>query len=352
MAGKSEDSIKLYQQISSEISKGNIKPVYVLCGEETFFPDRIQEAFVELVPQETRDFNLDILYGRETTLNQALSAARSYPMMAERRVVIVRDFHRYFDPGRDEEESNREDLISYLQQPNPATVLVLIDENKPDGKTRLGQALNKSEQVSVYKFDPVKEEQMPQWIEQWCRETAGKQIDPRASQLLAFHVGNNLMTLVAEIEKLSTYTREDTIQEADVKEVVGISREVNIFDLSDALSAGDRAKVMGLADQMLQTADNPTGEIFKTIGYLTMYFNNLWQMHRLAQKGVADNEIPKQIGMNPYFYRNLKPALRVYPLQKIPHIFEALLDADRALKGFSTMEPEDIYMMTLKRIMT
>lgn len=351
MAAKGVDSITLYRQVLNEIKKGELNSVYFLHGSDSYFPDQLQEAFINTIPEETRDFNLDVFYARETTLNQVLAAARSFPMMAERRMVIVRDFHHYFDPSRrDKSESNREDLTAYVQQPNPTTVLVIIDEKGPDQKTKLGKALKESESAAIYKFEPVSEDNLPQWIEEWAKQTREKEFEPRASQLLAFHVGNNLLSLVAEIEKLCTYTRESVITPEDVKEVVGITREAGIFELSDALTAGDRSKVLAIAEQMIQQADNATGEIFKTLGYLTVYFTNLWQMHRLLQKGVGDREVPKKIGMNPYFYKNLKPALKVYPAHRIPLIFEALLDADRSLKGFSSMSPEAVFLMTIKRI--
>lgn len=350
MAAKSVDSIKLYKEVLAEVQKGDLKPVYFIHGTDSFFPDQLQEAFINTIPEESRDFNLDVLYARESTLSQAISAARSFPMMAERRMVIIRDFHQFFDPTRDKSESNRDDLVSYIQQPNPTTVLVIIDEKGPDLKTKLGKALKDSGNGRICKFDPVKEDQLPQWIEEWARQTRQKEFDPKASQMLAFHVGNNLLTLVAEIEKLCTYSNESEIKPDDVKHVVGITREVDIFELSDALTAGDRAKVLAVGEQMIQQAENTTGEVLKALGYLTMYFTNLWQMHRLLQKGIGDMEVPKKIGMNPYFYKNLKPALRVYPLNKIPFIFEALLDADRAMKGFSTMSPDAVYLMTLKRI--
>lgn len=350
MAAKSTDSIKLYNELLKEIKSGNVKPVYFLHGPDPFFADQLQEAFIQLIPEESRDFNLDVLYARETTLNQALSAARSFPMMAERRMVVIRDFHHFFEPGRDTEDSNRDNLAAYVEQPNPGTVMVITDDRGPDGKTKLGKALKASDHARVCKFEPVHQDQLPHWIEQWAKETAGKEVDPRASQMLAFHVGNNLVNLTAEIEKLVTYAGDSTVLPEHVKEVVGISREIDIFEFSEALTSGDQSKGLRMADQMIEQAENATSEIFKTMGYMTMYFTNLWQMHRLQQKGVADREVPKQIGMNPYFYKNLKPALRVYPPGRIPLIFEALLDADRSLKGFSTMEPKAIFMMTLKRI--
>ncbi len=349
---KGVDSIKLYKEVLGEIKKGDLKPVYFIHGTDSFFPDQLQDAFINTIPEESRDFNLDVIYAQESTLSQAISAARSFPMMAERRMVVIRDFHQFFDPSRDKSESNRDDLVAYIQQPNPTTVLVIIDEKGPDMKTKLGKALKDTGYGRICKFEPVKEDQLPEWIEEWARQTRQKNFDPKASQMLAFHIGNNLLTLVAEIEKLCTYTRESEIKPDDVKNVVGITREVDIFELSDALTAGDRNKVLATGEQLINQADNATGEVLKSLGYLTLYFTNLWQMHRELQKGVSDKEVPKKIGMNPYFYRNLKPALRVFPLAKIQLVFEALLDADRSIKGFSTMGPEAIWMMTLKRIIS
>jgi DNA polymerase-3 subunit delta len=85
-------SIELYKEVLSELKSGQRKPIYYFCGEEEFFLDRLQETVESLLPPEHKDFNFDLLYARDTNPEKVLGIIRSYPMMAEQRVVVVRDF--------------------------------------------------------------------------------------------------------------------------------------------------------------------------------------------------------------------------------------------------------------------
>jgi DNA polymerase III subunit delta len=97
---KRSSSLSDLQSFLEELRSPDIKPVYAFFGEETFFLDRLQDAAIAVIPEEARDFNLDVLYGDEVKVDKVITMCRSYPMMAERRAVIVRDFMKMFDPRR------------------------------------------------------------------------------------------------------------------------------------------------------------------------------------------------------------------------------------------------------------
>ncbi|MDZ7681146.1 MAG: hypothetical protein U5J63_05375 [Fodinibius sp.] len=128
-------SIELYSEVLDELHSEERKPVYFFYGDEEFFLDKLQEAVEKLVPEDQKDFNFDLLYGRDVTPEKVLSIIRSYPMMAEQRVVILRDFKELSGYGAQAEgyQGSVNDLIPYLQQPNPTTLFVCIDTKKPSG---------------------------------------------------------------------------------------------------------------------------------------------------------------------------------------------------------------------------
>ncbi len=82
-------SIELYSRLVNELRSEDRKPIYFFYGEEEFFLDKLQQVVEGLVPDDQKDFNFDLLYGRDISPEKLLSIIRSYPMMADQRVVIL-----------------------------------------------------------------------------------------------------------------------------------------------------------------------------------------------------------------------------------------------------------------------
>ena len=370
---KKKSSLNEYKSFLEELTGHDIKPVYAFFGEETFFLDRLQEAAITAIPEEARDFNLDVLYGDEVKAEKVITMCRSFPMMAERRMVIVRDFMKMFDPRQTEAEAvepagdssdeisldaadtgagSVDDLTAYLKQPNPSTVLLLTNERRPAASTKIGAALKSSNTVASHTFQPVDEMQLPGWIMEWAAMEHQLTFEDQAVQLLAFHVGNHLQQLTMEIEKLASGREEDQpVSVTDVRELVGLSREYTMFEFQDALFERNTDKAMMIAHQMMKRADNPTGEVIRIVSYLYAVFGKVWHIQRLSRKGLTPDQIREAIAIKSTFYYNkLARAGRQYPLPVCPWLFEVLLDADKSIKGFSRQTPEAILLMTVKKI--
>ncbi len=366
-------SLELYNTILEEIRSPKVKPVYAFFGEETFFADRLQDSAIELIPEEARDFNLDILYGRDFTVDKLIDICRSYPMMSDRRTVVVRDFMQMFEKealdyeggagdstGDDAIEAgnqdlgNQDDLTNYLNRPNPTTLLILISEKKPAQNSRIGKALKKSKVVTSQTFDAVPDFRLQQWIKTWASVEHNLQFEDSAAQLLGYHVGGHLQQLTVEIEKLSNY-REDggAITDQDVRQVVGFNRQYTLFNFSDALLDREADKAMFIAERLMQQAESTTGEVIKIIGFLNTTFGKIWHIQRLSRKGMKPDQIRDATGVNNvFYYEKLVRAGRNYPLATCPWLFEVLLDADKAIKGFSKESPEAILLMTVKKLLS
>ena len=103
--------------IVSAIKKGDIKPIYFLMGEESYYIDKLSDFIEETVLDEAeRGFNQQVMYGRDATIEDIVASAKRYPMMAERQVLIVKEAQ---DLSRTIEK-----LVSYAENPQPTTVLV------------------------------------------------------------------------------------------------------------------------------------------------------------------------------------------------------------------------------------
>lgn len=354
-------SLDIYKELLEELKSGDIKPVYYWFGEEIFFIDRLQEAVEKHVPVQAQDFNFDIVYGREHNPNDVLDICRSYPMMSDRRVVIVRDFHQlYQTPSNKEEqenesssgaEGNLSDFIPYFEQPNPNTLLILTDVKAPDGRSKLGKTLKKSKQIGFYEFKPIPDYKLADWVIDWANLHYGKTIKPDAAELLTQHVGNSLLLLSTELDKLCTYRKEEQeLSIEDVKKIIGLYRQYTVFELKDAVMRRDLERSWFIAEQMLQHSRSEVGEVIKTIGFFYKLFSNVWQINYLRSKGKNKQQVGEKLGLKGYYFENLWKEASQFHNTELPRIFEALLDADRAAKGFTTMDPTMVYLFLLRRM--
>lgn len=330
------------------------KPIYYFCGEENFFLSKLQDAAENLIPSEHKDFNFDLIYARDKSLDQVLGIVRSFPMMAQQRIVIVRDFLSLNVSSYNQTGSGGglDDFLPYFEQPNPSTLLVLFDEKKPSGRTRLGNTLKKNKHVGFYEFEEVKDYLLPDWVIEWTKEHHQKKIDPEAAQILAQLVGNNLQLLSTEIDKVCTFVdTSEQVTKANVKKVIGSYREYSVFELKDALFAKDLEQSLFITEQMLQHSKADTGEVIGTVAFFYSVFANIWQIRRLASQGNSKQQVQKTLGINSSWYFNkLWKDASAFDLSDMPRIFEALLDADSAAKGFSKMDPATIFLLMIKRI--
>lgn len=353
MAKNTPDSITEYKRLMAEISSGKIKPVNFLAGMESFLIDRLQDAFTKLIPPEVKDFNYDLLYGQDTNPDQVLDIARSFPMMSDKRMLIVREFTKLFesDDEDDTEKSSADGLINYLNHPNESCYVIFIGDKAPPANTKLGKAFKKNDNASICYLESVKDSQLPGWISAWIKSEHKMTIDQQASQMLAYAVGADLQKLSSEIDKLCTYKNtQEEITSEDVKKMVGVSREFSVFELQDALISKNLDQALNITEQMLHQSDSETGEVIKTTGYLYSVFSKVWQIQQLGSKGLTPKQISAKVGAYGFYYEKLNSVARAYSPQKLPEIFEILLDADRAVKGFGKMDPSSIMMMTVKKI--
>lgn len=367
---KQPSSLDLYHAMREELKKGGLKPVYAFWGEESFFLDRLQEAVLDSVLPENRDFNLDLLHGDEISADKVVDICRSYPMMAEKRTVIIRDFLKLFESSsgnRSDSEkisaseddkqqmglkSKKEMLVSYLKNPNATTLLILLDKKSPPAHSDLYKALKKNKFVTSVNFGLIPEQRLSRWIHEWASATHQLLFQDDAADLLAYHVGNNLRQLTIEIEKLSNRVKkEHAVTVDEVNELVGLSREFSMFNFLDALLEKETEKSMFIANHMIYHSDSETGEVIKLIGFLYTTFGKIWQIQRLIRKGLRPNQIQEETGIKSRFYFNkLNRAGQYYPLDTFPWIFESLLDADKSIKGLSKEPPLSVMLLTIKKI--
>ena len=308
-------------KIVNEIKQGNIKPVYFLMGEEPYYIDRLTE-YIEgnILTEEEKGFNQMVLYGKDVSIEDVISNAKRYPMMADRQVVIVKEAQ--------ELSRNIEKLESYAENPQPSTVLVFAYKYKTLDKRKKVTKLIEKNGV-VFESKKLYDNQVGDWIK---RVLSGKNyaIEPKAAAMLVEFLGSDLSKINNELEKLMIILPQgSTITPKIIEDNIGISKDYNVFELRKALGERDELKAYKIADYFAKNPkDNP---LVMTTGLVFGFFSQLLQYHGLKDRNPSN--VAKMLKVNPYFVKDYDIALRNYPMKKVSAIVGALRDIDVKSKG-------------------
>jgi DNA polymerase-3 subunit delta len=215
--------------------------VYYVHGDDDFLKDEAVRALATAaVDPATRDFNFEVRRGAELDAGTLASLVDTPPMMADRRMVVIRDVAAL-------KKDARTALDRYLARPSGETVLVLVTAGA-DGKN--DKKLETAAAISVG-FDPLTDDRVPKWIEHQVSEL-GATIDERAVTLLHEAVGNDLPALMSELDKLVSYSAGKPIDEGAVAAIVGVRNGETVGDLLDAVLERDAGRALALLPNVLE----------------------------------------------------------------------------------------------------
>lgn len=217
------------EQFRKGVSSGKVAPVYMATGGEPLYFDEVMLAARQSVDEATRDFNLDIFYADELDANQFASALGALPMMAERRVVLVKRAESLSTPVANY-------LLEYAKHPVESTLLVLIFDTA--SKKAWVQKLEK--QVSVIKCDPPSGKKLQEWLETTAGEL-GITLDRDVIEIMTEGRQLRLIDLRGELLKASLLIDEGGMLTLPVlQQVWGIDPDVDIWQFFDKSAAGQR----------------------------------------------------------------------------------------------------------------
>lgn len=328
-------------QIVQAIKNGDVKPIYFLMGEEPYYIDKISD-FIEdsLLTEEEKGFNQMVLYGRDTTIEDIVSNARRYPMMAERQVLIIKeaqDLSRTIDK-----------LEAYAENPQTTTTIVICYKYKKlDKRKKLYKLVSKT--GVLFEGKRLYENQVADWIQKTLKSRE-YQIAPKAAQMLVEFLGIDLSKIDNELQKLQLIVPKGAMITPElIEENIGISKDFNNFELRKAIGLKDELKVHQIINYFSQNPkDNP---MVVTISLLYGYFSQILQYHGLTDQSKAN--VAKVLKVNPFFVKDYEIAARNYPMKKASYAIEYLRDADVKGKGVGSanVPPGDLLKELLVKIM-
>lgn len=336
-----------YNKLAAEIRNGQFHSIYLLAGEEAFYPDLLcREIIDNCVDESAKDFNEVICYGADVNADTVISTARQFPMMSERVLVVVKEAQMM---------KSLEALAPYCEHPLDSTVLVIVYHGgTPDKRKALYKTISKN--GVILESPLVRDYELPSWIGGYC-SGRGLEMEPGAESLLAEYVGCNLSAISIEIDKLLKALPEGStrITIKDIEENVGISRQFSIFELSKALCYRQ-------ADTALRTASYIGNEArFALPPAISVIYNTFSKilryeamMMRCNGRPTSEERAAALSGVNPYFYKDYEAGARNFPISKTMQIISLLCEYDYLGKGGDGVEskPGELLVELVAKILT
>ena len=325
MAKSSVNIDKQCSEILSDVRAGRFSPVYLLMGDEPYYPELVCDAILKYcIPEEEKDFNETVCYGGDVTADQVVTAARRFPMMAERQLVVVKEAQQM---------KGLEDLSYYCADPLDSTVLVVLMHGaSADKRKAFYKAAAKI--GTVVDSPALRDYAIPDWIQSYLA-SRGLKIDPQAAALFAESAGTSLSTIVVETDKLTKALPEGAtrVTVEDIERNVGISRQFSVFELTKELSFKNSAKALKIAAHL---GDGAKFAMPMAVSALYTHFSRILRYGALLSRGgfpSAEDKARALAGVNPYFYKEYDTAVRNYPVKKAMAAISLLCEYDYLGKG-------------------
>ena len=344
MAKGFAETDSLCRELVSQARNGIFKPVYLLIGDEPFYPDMVCEAVVQNALDESeRDFNQSIFYGADTDAETVMTTARRYPVFAGRQLVVVKEAQMM---------KSLEDLSVYCSRPLDSTVLVICMHGaSADKRKSLYKSVSKI--GVVVESNSLRDYEIPRWISSYYAGR-GLQIAPDAAALLGEYAGTDLSKIAVETDKLMKNLPEGTVRVAagDIEKNVGISRQYSIFELTRELSLKNAPKALRIAAYI---GASPKFAMPMAVSALFTHFYRILKYEALlvGNPRPGNDMKAKVLGVNPYFFAEYDKAVANYPLKKCMSVISLLKEFDYKGKGGDVGEatPEQLLTELVTKIM-
>lgn len=315
-----------FHAILKDIQAGKFVPVYYLHGEESFLIEKLAEALdtegAVLTASEAA-FNREVFYGPETNASQVVNACRSFPVMAHRRLIVVKEAQRM-------NSKELEKLTPYLKQPVPSSILVMTFKDRRAGLPKAAAtAVNKT--GLDFHAKKLYDRDVQQWVDRLIQE-AGYTTDPPVSGVLVDNLGLNLNLIENELQKMFIYlkaTQQTHLKQEFVYQMINVDKEFNAFELVSALSQKQSYRCHLIVERLTQNEKvNPPTLI---VSALFRFFHNVALVHRHQLRD--PNSVKHQLKVNYFQAKDCISATRYYPLAKVYRNLGLIEAADLRLKG-------------------
>ncbi len=344
-----ETSYTQYKKIMSDINAGKIAPIYLLHGEEAYFIDCIADRLqATIIAEDDRDFNLSLIYGADATYEGVMNAVRQFPIMADRRLVMLKEAQ-----SMDDFKRKLEKMTPYFEHPAERTVFVITYKGEPIRSTSAAvKAISASGGV-VFTSTELYDSQITPVIREYCNSRKIS-IEDSALSLLMEYAGVNMTNLIAAIDKILTAegTSLDRITTDEVALHTGVSKEYSPHELVRAISRRDFTTSMQIAEFFIRNPKASATPVNSRV--LFLYFSNMLLCHYSKDK--SPRGIAATVGAKNEYANKVKDILagmKYYSAGACVRIIRAIREFDAMSKGVGSLRKDtDLQLELVYKIFT
>ena len=335
MAKKTLPSI---HEVTKNLNKEKILPVFFLCGEDQFSIDTAVELIQKAVdPLIESDFDREVINAEKSqNISQILDLAFSFPFGGGKKLVVLKNFEKLND---------KKELSSYIQNPPEFTVLVIIHSGKINDVSREPYS-HLLERKFLFEARNETGDELVAWLLRQAKKLKLNISEENARALIEI-VGEEKSLLEMQIQKLFDFAGENKeISFEDIQKLSSHTKKFSIFDLQDALGKGDKSKSLEIAFNLLDSGV----EIIIILNMISKFILTLAQITEMVRSNINDNEAARMMGVSWYYYINCKKAGFFMKDERLLNASRALLEADLSVKT-SSADPKTILIMLISGMM-
>lgn len=327
-----------YNELVTNIRKRHFAPIYLLCGEESYYIDSLADLLYEsVVKEDERDFNCTVLYGSDSTIESVINASRQFPLMSELQLVMLKESQTMTDV-----KTQFEKLDSYVSHPVKTTVLVITFKGDCQKVSKLAKTVLKIGGI-VFESNKLKDWQLGQLdgiINEYCK-SKHLRIDGKSIAMLKEFIGADLKRLFSEIDKLGIVSGEDkVISPTLIEKNIGISKDYNNFELVKMIANRRYDKSMQIVDYFEHNPkQNP---LVVTTSVLFNFFSNLLLSHYSKDKSeqglMSTLRLKSSMALN-----DVKSGLANYNARSCISAISSIREFDCKIKGIGVGTSKNEY---------
>ena len=322
-----------FEQVMSDLRRKSYHPVYLLTGEEAYYIDLISDYIqYEVLDESQREFDLLVMYGKDTEIEMIINAAKRYPMMSPYQVVIVKEAQHI---------KNWDPIQFYLSNPLKTTILVFAYKyGSPDKRKKWVADIAK--QGVLFESEKLRDYEMTSWINNYAKQKSAK-IEVKGVEMLIEFLGTDLSKVANEMDKLllTLPAGNPVITPEHIEKNIGISKDFNVFELQDALIERNALKANRIIRYFGDNKRNNPMVMY--LPQLFTLFSNLMIYHYLSDKSQA--AVASELKINPYFVKKYELAARNFGAWKPMNIISWIRDVDARSKGVESNNVDDVELM-------
>lgn len=329
------------QLLKQDLKNHTVGSLYLIGGEEAYLKQHyLAQLEKEVVDETFRDFNYTVFEGVSLKIEDLSDTIDSFPMMAERRMIVVRDLDVF--------KSNaalKEQLIQIISDlPDYVCLVFYYDtiELKPDKRTKLYTVMTKT--GCVADFSHLERHDLIPWVKRHAR-AAGKQIDNNTCDYLLFICGTSMTNLLLEIEKASAHSATDSIQKSDIDAVCTKVLDAVTFDLTDAITVQRFDRALGLVNELIAQKNEP----IVLLAAVARHIQRLYAARLALEAHSSEQQLMELLGSkSPYYARKMQQSAAQLSVKWLRRALLLCGESDVAMKSTGSDRQKVLELLLLQ----